>query len=118
MMNKIFLIGNVGRIESKPNNDGTMSKFTLAVNRKHKDQDITTWFDCVAFGKLGDLCSKYVGTGSKMMVVGRVDINKYKNKEGIDKVGISVVVSEVEFLSQKKEDAPPIPADPYYNEAF
>ena len=78
-MNKIMLIGNLGRDpEMNVTNDGIpVTKFSLAVNRKIKSKngersEETDWFTIVAWRELAELCNTYLTKGAKVYVEGRV----------------------------------------------
>jgi len=62
-MNKIIVIGNLGRdpeMRYTPNGQGVTS-FSVASSRKYttssgEQREETEWFNCSAFGKLADTC--------------------------------------------------------------
>jgi single-strand DNA-binding protein len=80
MLNKIMLIGNLGRDpELNVTAEGTpVTKFSLAVNRKYKTQtgqtrEETEWFQIVVWRQLAENCERYLHKGSKVYVEGRLD---------------------------------------------
>lgn len=108
-MNKIILLGNMTRepkTTRKKNEDGNevvITKFDLAVNRKMKregDAD-TDFFHCTSFGKQAEFVEKYFHSGSRVLVVGRVQNNNYTTKEGNKVYGFSIITEEVEFAQKK-----------------
>ena len=63
MVNKVTLIGNLGRDpEIKFSNSGTaVCNFSLATSYKSKDRETQTeWHNCVAFGRTGEVCGEYL----------------------------------------------------------
>ena len=112
-MNKMHIIGNVTRDpEVKQSNAGlTICNFSVAVNRHFKNpqtgQTETDFFSVVAFRQLGELCSKYLGKGRKVAVVGSMQSRSYE-KDGVKRTVWELVADEVEFLtaSGEKSDAP------------
>src|SRR5205085_2328850 len=69
-MNKIMLIGNLGRDPemSYTNNGTAVTKFSLAVSRRTKSptgerQEETEWFNIVAWRQLAETCSQYLRKG-------------------------------------------------------
>ena len=88
-MNKIILLGNVTRnpkTTRKKNEDGTdivITKFDLAVNRKTKQKSNADadFFHCTSFGKQAEFVEKYFHSGSRVLVIGRVQNNNYTTKE-------------------------------------
>ena len=108
-MNKIILLGNMTRepkTTRKKNEDGNevvITKFDLAVNRKMKregDAD-TDFFHCTSFGKQAEFVEKYFHSGSRVLVVGRVQNNNYTTKEGNKVYGFGIITEEVEFAQKK-----------------
>jgi single-strand DNA-binding protein len=95
-LNLITLSGGVGQDpEFRTTASGTsMVKFSLANHRGYGDKKNTlTWFNCTAFGKVADFVSKYVKKGSRLIIVGEMQINK--SDDG--KIYPGVKVTEVNF---------------------
>ena len=108
MLNKILLIGNLGREPEMTYTEAgvAVTKFSLAVNRRHKDQEgerreEATWFNVVAFNQLAELMTTYLHKGSKVYVEGRMTSRKYTDKEGVERTAWDVVASEMEMLDPK-----------------
>ena len=90
MLNKIMLIGNVGKDpELQVTSEGTpFTRFSLAVNRSYKSSsgekvEETEWFNIVAWRQLAEICERYLHKGSKVYIEGRLAQRKYTDKEGI-----------------------------------
>src|SRR5437899_12245608 len=105
MLNKIMLIGNLGRDpELNVTSDGTpVTKFSIAVNRNYKTgtgerKEETEWFNIIAWRQLAELCEKYLHKGSKVYIEGRLTQRKYTDKNGIERTMVEVIASDVEFL--------------------
>jgi single-strand DNA-binding protein len=108
MLNKIMLIGNLGRDpELNVTAEGTpITKFSLAVNRKYKTQtgqtrEETEWFQIVVWRSLAELCERYLHKGSKVYVEGRLTQRKYTGKESVQRTAVEVQASDVQFLDSK-----------------
>ena len=72
-LNKVLLIGNMGRAAEPfktPNAEGC--KFSLATTEKYKDQEETTWHNCVAWGKVAEIIQKYTTKGSPIYLEGKI----------------------------------------------
>jgi len=87
-LNKVFLIGNLTRDpELRVTPKGTaICQFGIAVNRQFKDEsgatrDETTFVDIEAWGKQGELVSKYLSKGSLAMVEGRLKLDQWEDKQ-------------------------------------
>ena len=108
-MNKIMLIGNLGRDPemSYTPNGKAITKFTVAVNRRSRDRetgerkDETTWFNIVAWEQLAETCNNYLHKGSKAYFEGRMTSRKYTNKDGVEVTAWEVTVTDMELLDPK-----------------
>lgn len=108
-LNKVFLIGNLTRDpELRVTPKGTaICQFGLAVNRQFKDEsgqarDETTFVDIEAWGKQGELVSKYLTKGSPAMVEGRLKFDQWEDKTTQQKRSkLKVVLENVQFLSSR-----------------
>jgi len=108
-LNKVFLIGNLTRDpELRVTPKGTaICQFGLAVNRQFKDEsgqtrDETTFVDIEAWGKQGELVSKYLTKGSPAMVEGRLKFDQWEDKtSGQKRSKLKVVLDNVQFLSSR-----------------
>src|SRR5438874_2586224 len=112
MLNKIMLIGNLGKDpELNVTSDGTpVTRFSLAVNRTTKTstgekKEETDWFNVVAWRQLAELCERYLHKGSKVYIEGRLTQRKYTDREGVQRTSVEVIASDVEFLSARQTDA-------------
>ena len=108
MLNKIMLIGNLGRDpDLQVTSDGTpYTRFSLAVNRTYKAQtgekkEETEWFQIVAWRQLAENCERYLHKGSKVYVEGRLTQRKYADKQGIQRTAVEVNATDVQFLDRK-----------------
>jgi single-strand DNA-binding protein len=108
-MNKIMLIGNLGRDpEMNYTPDGVaVAKFTLAVTQRRgksatgERQEETTWFNVVAWRQLAEICSTYLKKGAKVFIEGRLTMRKYTDKTGAERMAVEVVASDMEMLTPK-----------------
>jgi single-strand DNA-binding protein len=106
-LNKVFLIGNLTRDpELRVTPKGTsICTFGIAVNRQFRDEsgasrDETTFVDVEAWGKQGELCSKYLAKGNPCMVEGRLRLDSWESKTGEKRSKLKVVLDNVQFLSR------------------
>jgi len=109
MLNKIMLIGNLGKDpDLQVTSDGTpFTRFSLAVNRVYKSatgerKEETEWFNIVAWRQLAELCERYLHKGSKVYVEGRLTQRKYTDKQGIERTAVEVTATNVVFLDSPK----------------
>jgi len=104
---KAIVAGNLTRDpETRSTPGGTsVTGFTIAVNRSFKDasgasKETTSFIDCSAWGKAGELIAQYCKKGSGLLVSGRLDQRSWEDKEsGQKRSKVEVVVEDFTFLS-------------------
>lgn len=109
--NKVILMGNLTRdieLRTTPNGQSVAS-FSLAVTRTWKDQsgtqqDQTSFINCVAWGKVGEILAQYVKKGSPLLVSGRLDQRSYEDKDGNKRQAVEVVVEDFNFVGGGRGD--------------
>lgn len=103
--NKTIIIGNLTRQpESRQTGGGvTVASFTVAVNRKYKGEDETTFIDCTAFGGQAEFTSAYLGKGDSVIVDGRLHQEKWQDKQTGQNRSKLVVIAE--RVQSKRQDA-------------
>lgn len=113
MVNKVILLGNVGRdpeLKSLPSGQA-VANFSLATSRRWKDkggerQEQTEWHNVVAFGRTAEVIAQYVSKGSKLYVEGRIQTRSWDDKQsGEKKYRTEIVADSVQFLGGKGEHA-------------
>jgi single-strand DNA-binding protein len=101
----------IGRVTDRPelrftNSGKGVSTFTLAVERKFKDQQgnkQTDFVSCVAWGKQSELLAEYVGKGERLAITGELQSRKYENKEGRNVTVWEVNVGSFYLIGGKSE---------------
>ena len=102
MINKVILIGNLGRDpEARPTANSTVCSFSIATNERRKDRDgnwtdHTEWHNIVSWGK-------YCQKGKQVYVEGRLQTRKWQDKEGNDKYTTEVVAEQVKFMRDNSQ---------------
>ena len=110
-MNKWVGIGRITKdIELRYTAKGTaVASFTLAIDRRFKSQTgekETDFINCVAWDKIAETASKYVGKGSQIGVVGRIQVRNYEANDGTKRYVTEAVCEEIEFLDSKGASKP------------
>lgn len=113
MLNKIMLIGNLGRDPemSYTQNGKAVTKFSLAVSRRTRDRDTgdrreeTQWFNVVVWDQLAETCNTYLHKGSKVYIEGRMTSRKYTNKDNVEVTAWEVVATDMEMLDPKPQSS-------------
>jgi single-strand DNA-binding protein len=100
--NRITLVGNLTRDPEirYVGSGAAVTKFTLAVNRRSKQQEETDYIDCVAWDKLAETCNTYLKKGMSCLVDGRLSIRSYETKEGEKRKATEVVVNTMQMLDR------------------
>lgn len=109
-MNKVILMGRLTRDPETRNTNGlAITRYTLAVDRRYKDENGETGADflnIVAFGKAAEFADKYFRKGTKVLVNGRIQTGSYTNKDGNKVYTTDIVVEDQEFAESKRDDKP------------
>lgn len=100
--NRITLVGNLTRDPEirYVGSGAAVTKFTLAVNRRSKQQEETDYIDCVAWDKLAETCNTYLKKGMSCLVDGRLSIRSYETKEGEKRKAAEVVINTMQMLDR------------------
>ena len=106
-MQTITIIGNLTSApETRSTTSGvTVCSFTVAVDRKFKDQSgnkTTDFFRVNVWRQLGEMCGRYLDKGRKVYVRGELQARTYEAKDGTTRMSLDVQADEVEFLSPKQ----------------
>lgn len=110
-LNQCMFIGRLGKApETRHAASGEpICNFTIAVKTKTKTQESTEWVRLVAFGKLAEICGKYLDKGSQIMASGRLQSRKYKDNNGVERVSTEIVLKDMQMLgSPNKSSAPAV----------
>ena len=108
-MNKVVLSGRLTKdVEFRATPDGTtISSFTVAVNRKYKDQNgnyPTDFINCKAFRNTAEFINKYFHKGDRINIEGEIRTGSYDDKDGNKRYTFEVVANEVEIVETKKQE--------------
>lgn len=109
-MNSIVISGRIcNDIELKVSGAGSeYTNFTVAVDRERKDKDgnkQTDFFKCSVFGKSAAFVSQYFHKGDGITIRGRVEFDKYTDKDGNERTGTTLMAERVEFPPGKGKGA-------------
>lgn len=106
-MYKTMMIGNlVGDPERKATQSGkSLATFTMAINTGYGEYKKSIFVKCLVWGNRVDSVLTYLHKGDKAMVVGEMMASPYMGKDGQPKATMELNVSEIEFLSGKRQDA-------------
>jgi single-strand DNA-binding protein len=115
-------MGNLGRdpdYRNYSNASGVVTSFSLAIHERRKnekgdDVDSVFWVKIVAFNKLGEFVANYAKKGATLFVEGRLQVRKYKDREGNEKISPEIIAHEVSIVSDGGKSQKPT-SDDYYD---
>jgi single-strand DNA-binding protein len=79
-----------------------VTNFSVANNRG-KDMP-TVFFDVTAWGKLAQFAREHLRKASKVLISGRIDLDKYTDKAGIEKEKFVITADGLHFIDSKPKD--------------
>lgn len=115
-MNKAIIQGRLTkdvecRVAAGKNGDMTISRYTLAVDRKGEGTD---FLPCVCFGKVADFAQKYLTKGMRILVEGRIQTGSYE-KDGRKVYTTDIVVENHYFCESRKAEKQEDHVDDFMN---
>ena len=108
-LNRVILIGRLTRDpELRYTPAGTaVASFSLANNYSYsKDgekKEKVSYFDCVAWSKLGEIITEHCKKGTAIAIEGRLDQQRWDDQDGQKKSKIEIVVEGFNFVGGKKD---------------
>ncbi len=116
MINKVILIGNVGKDpEIRYVSEGVATTtISLAVSEPYRDkqgnrQTHTEWIRVALWRNLAEVAEKYVKKGTQLYIEGRLSTRNYTDKEGREHTVTEVVASDLKLLGAKPQNGPEVP---------
>ena len=113
MINKVILLGNVGRDPEIRyfDNDQAVANFSIATTErafKTRDgQEIperTEWHNIVAWRGLAKLAENYVKKGTQLYVEGKLRTRTYDDANGVKKYATEIVADVIQLLGRKSDN--------------
>lgn len=104
-LNRCEFIGRLGRDPEQrfmPSGESVVN-FSLAVGWKTKEKDGVEWVSIVVFGKLSEICQKYLVKGSQIYISGRFKTRKWQDKDGNDRYSTEIVADQMQMLGSKSD---------------
>lgn len=113
-VNKVILIGNVGRDPEVRNldNNTKVASFSIATSEVYNDRstgerkEITDWHNIVAWRGLADVVDKYVQKGMKVYVEGKLKTRSWQDKEGSTRYTTEIVIDDLSLLTRPDSTSP------------
>lgn len=122
-MNRAIIIGRCGRDPETRYlpNGGAVTSISIATSEKWKDKatgerkERTEWHNVTFFGRLAEVAGEYLTKGSQVCVEGRIQTDKWEDKQGNARYMTKIIASSMEMLGRdysRKDDRPPVPTGP------
>lgn len=111
MYNKVILVGNLTRdVELRYAPSGSaIAKFGLATNRRWKDRNSgedreeVMFVDINVFGRSAEIANQYLRKGSKVLVEGRLVLERWVDQNGQNRSKHSISADTVQFMETRAE---------------
>ena len=119
-VNKVILVGNVGRDPEVRYLDGNgqqaqgtkVATFTLATSERYRDRnnelrENTEWHNIVAWRQSADVCEKFVRKGTQLYIEGKLRTRSYTDAQGVKKFTTEIVVDTLQLLGKRDDQGQP-----------
>lgn len=107
-MNKVILTGRIANdLEIRSTSTGkSVCEFRLATNRPvmRDGERVADFINCRVWNKTAENLEKYQAKGNLIAIAGRIQVESYQDKEGKNRRNTYVLVEDLEYLEQKKEN--------------
>ncbi len=109
MINKVFLIGRLGKdpVVKHFDNGGAIAEFSLATNESYKDKegnwkDITDWHNIKMNNKfMAERAEKNLKKGMQVWIEGKIRTREYDDKDGNKRRTTEIIVENFRMLDRK-----------------
>ena len=116
-LNKVMLIGRLVRdpeLRYTPNGTSVAS-FSIANNRTYttggERKEVVSFFNCVAWSKLGEVIVQYCKKGQRIGIEGRLQQRSWEDQQGSKRSTVEITVDNFQFLSPRNENEVDQPAN-------
>lgn len=109
-MNKVILLGNIGKVDLHAEEGKTpLLKFSLATNKRYKNKDgenvdVVSWHRCQVWGNRATSLAPHVEKGQKVLVEGELSYGSYE-KDGVTHYTTDIKVDKFSFEGGKRGES-------------
>jgi single-strand DNA-binding protein len=109
-VNKVIIVGRLGKDpETKAIGQGTtLTRLVVATSetwvKDGQKQEKTEWHNITVWGKLAEICGKYLAKGRQVYVEGRLQTRSWEDN-GQKKYATDIVANTVQFLGNASNEA-------------
>jgi single-strand DNA-binding protein len=105
LRNRVQLIGRLGNDPEIRNFEkgSKMARLSLATSETYtakdgKKTEETQWHNLVVWGKLSEVCEKYLKKGKEVAVEGKLTYNTWQDKEGKMRTNPEIRVTSIDLM--------------------
>ncbi len=109
-LNKVILIGNLGRDPELKMTPGgqALARFSLATTETWKTpqgekKEKTEWHRIVVWGKQAEIAEKYLRKGKQIMIEGRIQYGEFTDQAGVKKTTCDIRCDNFVMLGKMDE---------------
>jgi len=110
-LNKIMIIGNVGRDPElrMTANGKPVTEFSVAVNRIFNDgtsgerREETEWFRVVCWQRLAETAQQLIQKGRLVFVEGRLQTRPWTDREGKERLSVEIIANDFRVLDSRRD---------------
>ena len=100
-MNKVILLGNVGRDPRiRYVGDKAMAEFPLATTERFNNTERTEWHNIVMWGEHAEFAENYIRKGSRLMVEGKLRTRYWEDRTAIKHTITEIYVDTFELVGR------------------
>ena len=113
-LNKVMLIGNVGRDPEVRYLDGQsgnakVATFTLATTERYRDRngetrENTEWHNIVAWRNTADVVERFVRKGTQLYIEGRIRTRSWDDQTGNKRYTTEILADNLQLLGKKTDN--------------
>lgn len=112
-INKVILVGNVGRdAELRFTQGGTpVASFSLATSEVYTDkasgqrQEKTEWHNIVCWARLAEIAGEYVRKGRQLYIEGKLQTRDWVDPQGVKHYKTEIVAQTFQLLGRREDGA-------------
>ncbi len=112
MINKVTLIGNLGRDPEvrRLESGAVVANFPLATSENYKDksgawQSVTEWHDIAVWGQLAEAAERQLKKGMLVYVDGKIRTRNWKDADGNDRYRTEIIANTFRRLERREPGA-------------
>lgn len=109
MVNKVILVGNVGKDPEVQHisADVSVARFTLATSESYRDKNgervtNTEWHNIAAWRGLSKVVEQYIHKGTQLYIEGKITNRSYE-KDGQTRYFTEIIANEIKILGKRPE---------------